>query len=153
MICQVCQGKGEVVKSFLWLFTRRRPCAKCGGTGRLDAPQTRDTRSPARDRSPDDYYTSVPDSYAASSSGPSDSAFALGSGGRSGGGGGGAGWGDEREPRDASRAESEGPLIVDPFAAETSAGGTSEAMCAEASDGSGADSGADSSGAGGGTAY
>jgi hypothetical protein len=152
MICRVCQGTGEVVKSFLWLFTRRRPCSKCGGTGQLDAlgHQTRHARSPTQDRWTDnDYPTSVPDSYA-SSTGPSESAFVVGSGGRSGGGGGGASWADERGPRDASHGEREGPLVVDPFAAT---GETAEAMSAEAFDSSGGDSGSDGGDAGGGTAY
>src|SRR5215467_10799436 len=102
MICPACQGNGEVEKSFLWLFTRRRPCARCRGTGRLGGqPEHGAPRagSPDRDRCADDFPT-VTNSYGASSSASSDGEFVVGSGGRSGGGGGGADWRDEREPRD-----------------------------------------------------
>jgi hypothetical protein len=128
MKCPHCHGRGTRTRRF-WIITWQRPCSHCGGTGTAGAPRL---KNPWSD---DDFRSRTDDSFPSStvSARDRDEAFVVGDGGRSGGAGGGASWGD--------------PVIVDPFAAETTS--ASGATSAEAD--SSADSGGTSSD--GGTAY
>jgi hypothetical protein len=106
------------------------PCPQCGARSHDDF----------RD---DDFRSRSDDSYSSSAAVPGsrDDRFDVGDGGRSGGAGGGASWGDEP------------PVIVDPFAAESttaSDAASSDAGWSADSGGTSSDSG---SGSDGGTSY
>lgn len=118
MKCPRCHGRRVITRRFLFI-TWESPCPRCGV------------------RSDDDFRTRTDDSYSSSSiaSGSRDEGFEVGGGGRSGGAGGGASWGDEA------------PVIVDPFAGES----TTASDAASSDAGWSADSGGTSSD--GGTAY
>jgi hypothetical protein len=147
MICPDCDGSGRIRKRFLIFFTRRARCRQCLGTGQFPPPVGDVVGYRTRYRDDDDRDTLAAPSYGSSTSSSSvrdDDRFEVGSGGRSGGGGASASWGDAASP-DAA------PVIVDPFASESSPVGS--AIAADAVDSGSSDSSSSSDASDSGTSY
>jgi hypothetical protein len=115
MICPECGGRGFRQRRLLWIFRWRLRCRQCDGSGEYPPPRRLAVRSRSLTRWADDDRERWPTIATGGSTDlpprAGDDTFEVGSGGRSGGGGGSASWRDT--------ATNEPPVIVDPFAGDS----------------------------------
>jgi hypothetical protein len=118
MICPRCKGTKRVRRSFLGLFSWEAPCPLCSQMTEI---------YPDYDRDHTTFTPSAGSPPQASSPGPSPgpSPGMAPGGGTAGGAGASASWDEAQSGETAGhRGNSEPPLIVDPFAAESADRGT-----------------------------